>query len=46
MKTVSLNVSNSINEMVGLLMYHIYTNYADIACMKLLSLLIKIYTAF
>ena len=46
MKTVSLNVNNSINEMIGLLMYHIYTNYADIACMKLLSLLIKIYTAF
>ena len=44
MKTVSLN--NSINEMIGLLMYHIYTNYTDIACMKLLSLLIKIYTAF
>ena len=44
MKTVSLN--NSINEMIGLLMYHIYTNYVDIACMKLLSLLIKIYTAF
>ena len=40
------NVNNNIGERIKLLMYHIYTNYADIACMKLLSLLIKIYTAF